>query len=89
MTCFSNALEKRFEGLDLRNLHDEQMGFSKYESGASRLGWMVNMQGTLVKDGEWRGGRSAIDFYFLEEDGQYFKATIKYSPYFYVKCKVL
>lgn len=84
----STALERRFENLELRALHDEQMGFSKYESGGSKLGWMVNMQSTLVKDSEWTGGRAAIDFYFLEEDGQYFKATIKYSPYFYIKCKV-
>jgi hypothetical protein len=82
------ALEKRFENLELRALHDEQMGFSKYEIGSGRMGWMVNMQSTLVKDGEWVGGRAAVDFYFLEEDGQYFKATVKYSPYFYVKCKV-
>lgn len=82
------ALEKRFENIELRALHDEQMGFPKYEIGASRLGWMVNMQSTRVRDSEWAGGRAAVDFYFLEEDGQCFKATVKYSPYFYVKCKV-
>jgi DNA polymerase epsilon subunit 1 len=41
----------------------------------------------LVRDPEWPAGRSAIDYYFLEEDGGYFKAAMVYSPYFLVKCK--
>lgn len=40
-----------------------------------------------MKDAEWPGGRSAVDYYFLEEDGEYFKTTLVYSPYFFVKCK--
>ena len=27
---------------------------------------------------------SAVDFYFIEEDGARFKATLPFSPYFYV-----
>lgn len=30
---------------------------------------------------------SAVDYYFLEEDGGKFKATVPYSPYFYVLVK--
>ncbi len=30
---------------------------------------------------------SAVDFYFIEEDGQRFKATMKFKPYFYVAVK--
>ncbi len=27
---------------------------------------------------------SAVDFYFLAEDGQRFKATLPFQPYFYI-----
>lgn len=84
----ASTLTKRFEDAEVRSLLDEQLGFVRYESGPRRTGWMINMQSTIVKDPEWTSGRSAVDFYFLEEDGGYFKATLKHSPYFYLKCKV-
>ena len=30
---------------------------------------------------------SAVDFYFIEEDGSRFKATLPYQPYFYIATK--
>lgn len=30
---------------------------------------------------------SAVDFYFIEEDGGRFKATLPYQPYFYILTK--
>lgn len=42
----------------------------------------------MVIDPQVQGGRSAVDLYFLEEDGSTFKATILFEPYFYVLCKV-
>ena len=27
---------------------------------------------------------SAVDFYFIEEDGRRFKATVTFEPYFYI-----
>ena len=30
---------------------------------------------------------SAVDFYFVEEDGQRFKATLPFQPYFYIATK--
>ena len=30
---------------------------------------------------------SAVDFYFIEEDGQRFKATMPFQPYFYIATK--
>lgn len=29
-----------------------------------------------------------MDFYFIQNDGGSFKATIPYEPYFYVTCRV-
>lgn len=78
---------KRFEEVDERDALDTQMGFDRVTTGAPRQGWMTNMRSTLVKDSEWPAGRSAVDFYFLQEDGDRFKATIAFSPYFFIKCR--
>lgn len=42
----------------------------------------------MIDDGSCPEGRSAVDLYFLQDDGASFKATILYDPYFYVACKV-
>ncbi|KAI8802655.1 putative DNA polymerase epsilon catalytic subunit A [Cladochytrium replicatum] len=79
--------EERLEELRASNALDEIMGFSRIEEKEGKLGWLVNMQPSLVIDNIDGVGRAAIDFYFIEEDGQTFKATALYDPYFYVVCK--
>lgn len=65
---------------------DESMGFARYEAGRPREGWLVNVQPTTVALGDDRvpGGRAALDCYFIEQDGQTFKATVEYEPYFLI-----
>eukprot|EP00043_Microstomoeca_roanoka_P015073 m.150253 g.150253 ORF g.150253 m.150253 type:complete len:2376 (-) comp16169_c0_seq1:102-7229(-) len=65
---------------------DAQFGFQKYVSGPPRLGWLLNMQSTVYRDAEGKV-RSAVDFYFMEEDGGRFKVAFPYLPYFYIKVK--
>ena len=43
---------------------------------------------TIVKDSDWPGGRAAVDYYFIQEDGKMFKCTMNYEPYFYISCVV-
>lgn len=43
---------------------------------------------TLLKDPDWPGGKAAVDYYFIQEDGGMFKCTLAYEPYFYVACIV-
>ena len=43
---------------------------------------------TLVESSTHAGGLAAVDFYFIQDDGAMFKATIPYEPYFYVTCRV-
>ncbi|KAI0001143.1 hypothetical protein BJV77DRAFT_958771 [Russula vinacea] len=43
---------------------------------------------TIVKDPDWPGGRAAVDYYFIQEDGKMFKCTMNYEPYFYISCVV-
>lgn len=66
---------------------DESMGFARYESGRKRVGWLCNMHSTSVEDDKIPGGRAAVDYYFLEEDGGSFKATVEYNPYFLIAVK--
>ena len=60
------------------------MGFSHYDSGKKKLGWLINMHSTTIEDEKIPGGRAGVDYYFLEEDGGTFKATVEYDPYFLV-----
>jgi len=43
---------------------------------------------TLIKDADYPGGKAAVDFYFIQDDGGMFKCTMQYEPYFWIACKV-
>jgi DNA polymerase epsilon subunit 1 len=83
----STSTDEKMENIKLANSIDEAMGFARYESGKKKTGWLVNLKHTEVEDDKIPGGRSAVDLYFLEEDGGTFKATIEYEPYFLVAVK--
>ncbi|KAI9179806.1 DNA polymerase epsilon catalytic subunit [Blastocladiella emersonii ATCC 22665] len=78
--------ELRFQEIEAKDAMDEKMGFARHD-GPAKSGWMVNMHPTLVRDDEWPSGRSAVDYYFIEDDGSTFKSTVIYSPYFLLMCK--
>ncbi|CAF9930622.1 MAG: DNA polymerase epsilon catalytic subunit [Gomphillus americanus] len=63
---------------------DERMGFARYDSGQKRIGWLCNMHSTAIEDPKVSGGRAAVDYYFLEDDGGSFKASLEYDPYFLI-----
>lgn len=44
---------------------------------------------TLMKDTDWETGRSGVDFYFINDNGETFKTTMLHSPYFFIHCKVI
>jgi DNA polymerase epsilon subunit 1 len=72
----------------LANRIDESMGFACYDSGPKRVGWLCNMHSTTVEDENVPGGRAGVDFYFIgDEEGDTFKATLEYDPYFVVAVK--
>lgn len=70
---------------------DTIMGFDRVEHGENdgerpRIGWLINMHATTVPGDEGtNSGYSAVDYYFLDEEGGSFKATYRYSPYFFVE----
>ncbi|KAI1371245.1 DUF1744-domain-containing protein [Hypoxylon crocopeplum] len=85
----ATSADEKAERARLAQQIDESMGFARYESGRRKEGWLVNVQPTTVAldDDRNPGGRAALDCYFIEEDGQTFKATIEYEPYFLVACR--
>ncbi|KAG8738813.1 DNA polymerase epsilon catalytic subunit [Ceratobasidium sp. 414] len=80
-------MQDRFEEVKIRDEVDEKLGFFKYLEGPKRVGWLVNMHPTLVKDDEHATGRAGVDYYFIQDDGNTFKATLLHDPYFHVGCK--
>ncbi|KAK9447075.1 uncharacterized protein V1518DRAFT_422137 [Limtongia smithiae] len=66
---------------------DRAMGFDLYEEGPARVGWLINMHSSIVQESEGEDGVAAVNFYFLGEDGENFKASYKYDPYFLIGCK--
>jgi DNA polymerase epsilon subunit 1 len=82
------SASEKFEANRLANSIDESMGFPRFDSGPKRAGWLVNMHSTTIEDESVPGGRAGVDFYFLgEEEGDTFKATVEYEPYFLIAVK--
>ncbi|ODV69915.1 DNA polymerase epsilon catalytic subunit A [Hyphopichia burtonii NRRL Y-1933] len=68
---------------------DSVMGFDRVENGEldglkPRKGWLINMHSTTIPTDDYLAGYSGVDYYFLDEEGGSFKATIKFDPYFYL-----
>lgn len=72
--------------------HSERINLNDLDSVPGRVGWLNNMHPTMVTQEsvsgelEFPGGISAVDYYFLDEEGGSFKSTVTYDPYFFVKC---
>ncbi|KAH8103388.1 hypothetical protein BXZ70DRAFT_925423 [Cristinia sonorae] len=80
-------LAERFEQVRLQDEVDEKLGFARIQEGPLREGWLINMHPTLMKDPDYPGGKAAVDFFFIQDDGGMFKCTLQYEPYFYIACK--
>lgn len=81
-----NQLKRAKESNARNEKLDEMFGFAKYESGPAKIGWLANFRTTSILDEDERS-LSAIDYYFIEEDGSTFKCTITNEPYFYIGVK--
>ncbi|KAK9452621.1 hypothetical protein V1511DRAFT_507411 [Dipodascopsis uninucleata] len=73
--------------LKLEEETDTMMGFPKYEAGPSKVGWLINMHSTIIQEQSANEPTAAVNFYFLGDDGENFKAVVKYDPYFLIGCK--
>ncbi|XP_015904688.2 DNA polymerase epsilon catalytic subunit A [Parasteatoda tepidariorum] len=75
--------ERRLQQSLFNDEIDSKFGFDRYKEGVERKAWLYNMHSTEILDEDKRL-ISAVDFYFVEDDGSRFKATLPYKPYFYV-----
>ena len=62
---------------------DSTFGFDRLESG-TRTGWLFNLVASSSINDDLKVEQSAVDLYFIENDGSTFKATFNYKPYFYI-----
>ncbi|RXK36753.1 DNA polymerase epsilon catalytic subunit A [Tremella mesenterica] len=80
------AAQERFEEVKVADEIDEKLGFWRFESnlaaGEKKIGWL-----TLIQTNSHATGLAAVDFYFIQDDGGMFKATVPYEPYFYITCR--
>ena len=83
-TSEATSQDEKLQATRLAHTIDESMGFARYDSGKKRVGWLINMHSTTIEDDRIPGGRAGVDYYFLEEDGNTFKATVEYDPYFLI-----
>jgi DNA polymerase epsilon subunit 1 len=83
----ANSQQEKIEAVRLANSIDETMGFTRYESGKKKVGWLCNMHSTTVEDENVPGGKAGVNYYFIGEDGDTFKATLEYDPYFLLAVK--
>ncbi|KAK3853994.1 hypothetical protein Pcinc_039493 [Petrolisthes cinctipes] len=65
---------------------DAKYGFVRYKGAPEMVGWLLNMHPTEILD-EDRRLVSAVDYYFIQEDGSRFKVSLPYRPYFFVMTK--
>jgi DNA polymerase epsilon subunit 1 len=79
---------ERTEATRLANRIDDSQGFERYEAGKKRIGWLCNMHSTAIEDAKTPGGRAAVDFYFIGDKGETFKASVEYLPYFLIAVKM-
>ncbi|KAK9798895.1 hypothetical protein WJX73_003389 [Symbiochloris irregularis] len=63
------------------------LGFPLFKSGPERLGWLFNMNATNVEDKESGHLLSAVNCFFMCQDGSMFKAQVEFAPYFYLQAK--
>jgi DNA polymerase epsilon subunit 1 len=83
----ATSQNEKLESTRLANRIDESMGFQRFESGKKKVGWLVNMHSTTIEDEDVPGGKAGVDYYFIGEDGDTFKATLEYDPYFLLAVK--
>ncbi|KAK9460210.1 uncharacterized protein V1516DRAFT_679244 [Lipomyces oligophaga] len=66
---------------------DVKMGFDTYDVGPSRIGWLINMHSTVIDEAEGDNALAAVNYYFLDENGDNFKVSMKFDPYFLIGCR--
>uniref|UniRef100_A0A0A9Y3R9 DNA polymerase epsilon catalytic subunit n=1 Tax=Lygus hesperus TaxID=30085 RepID=A0A0A9Y3R9_LYGHE len=62
---------------------DTRYGFERVKDHQERIGFLINMHTTEILDEDKRL-ISAVDYYFIQEDGSRFKVSLPFQPYFLI-----
>uniref|UniRef100_A0A8C2PPD4 DNA polymerase epsilon catalytic subunit n=1 Tax=Cyprinus carpio TaxID=7962 RepID=A0A8C2PPD4_CYPCA len=81
-----NNTKRRLERSEFTDGMDERFGFERMKEPGEKTGWLINMHPTEILDDD-RRMISAVDYYFIQEDGNRFKVALPYKPYFYIATK--
>lgn len=82
----NDARDKRLRRAQQNDELDERFGYAKHVESFERVGWLINIHPSDIIN-EDKKLVSAVDYYFLEEDGKRFKVSFPCRPYFYLGCK--
>ncbi|XP_066509888.1 DNA polymerase epsilon catalytic subunit A-like [Hoplias malabaricus] len=74
---------KRLERSQFADGMDARFDFERMKEPGEKTGWLINMHPTEILDDDKRM-ISAVDYYFIQEDGNRFKVALPYKPYFYI-----
>ncbi|XP_058888909.1 DNA polymerase epsilon catalytic subunit A-like [Acipenser ruthenus] len=77
---------KRLERSQFTDEMDARFGFERMKDPGEKTGWLINMHPTEILDDDKRMV-SAVDYYFIQEDGSRFKVALPFKPYFYIATK--
>ncbi|KAG1689536.1 DNA polymerase epsilon catalytic subunit A [Nymphon striatum] len=81
-----DSSEKRLQQATFNDTIDSKFGFDRYTDPVERVGWLINIHDAEILNEDNRL-ISAIDYYFIQDDGKRFKVSLPFKPYFYVAVK--
>ncbi|KAK9501199.1 hypothetical protein O3M35_002270 [Rhynocoris fuscipes] len=81
-----DSSDYRLKQSNLSDSIDAKYGFNRVNDHQERVGFLINMHPIEILDEDKRL-ISAVDYYFIQEDGSRFKASVSYNPYFLVLVK--
>ncbi|CAH1796227.1 unnamed protein product [Owenia fusiformis] len=81
-----DATDKRMKRALENDEIDSKYGFDRHKETNEKVGWLINMHPSDIMDDEKRLV-SCVDYFFIQDDGSRFKASLPFMPYFYVKVK--
>lgn len=69
---------------EIQDEFDKTMGIESSTTGQGVLGYLTNFKSTVFMDRTVNLEHAGMLCYFVSEEGNTFRATFKYRPYFYL-----
>ncbi|EYC25275.1 hypothetical protein Y032_0012g1799 [Ancylostoma ceylanicum] len=76
--------DERAQKVKFNDLIDSKFGFDRYTGTAERDAWLINFQPAELIEEQTKAIISAVDFYFIQGNGERFKISYPFRPYFYI-----